>query len=200
MRSNLNEIPDLTRLLLDKGFVRLRIGFLELRKADPDLVSELLIYDPETAKRMATKVREIVKQSGKNTYLDLELFDEGQSQARLEQCTAYHDRIYVRHDGETFACYGKQRIGNIFDDGIEKCLASEAYENHCRTVTQKGNPVCSRCSFCRIMSLDNVNNHFGRRAIESYTHPVVEDSIQWVKKGQDVKEYWDRIYSVQVEI
>lgn len=195
MRSNLNEIPELTRLLLDRGFIRLRIGFLELRKADPSLVSELLIYDSETAKRIAGEVREIVKKSGKNIYLDLELFEEGQSQVRLEQCTVYHDRIYVRQDGESFACYGKKRIGNIFEDGIEKCLSSEAYEDHCKTVTQKGNPICSRCSFCRIMSLDNINNHFGRRAIETYTQAVVEDSMRWVRKGRNVEEFWDRIHS-----
>lgn len=195
MRSNLVELPSLAEFLLDKGFIRFRIGFLELRKAHSDLVNELLVYEQVRARQTISEIKSLVARSPRSMYLDVGLFSEGAERERRSDCTIYRDRIYVRYDGEVFACYGKRRIGNIYVDGIDACISSAEYQKYVEEVTRPNNPICEACTFCRVMSLNNVTDHFGRAALNHYSSAVVEGSIAWAEKGGKIEDYWAEYYA-----
>lgn len=194
MASNLQELPKLAMYLAEKEFIRIRIGLLELRKPNPDLVSELLIYDQDTAFNMAREVHERMKEQWPSIYLDIDLFEKCTNTARRDKCTVYEDRIYARHDGNAYACYGKMHLGNIYEDGIESCLTSDNYKKFCKSITVPGNQTCQACTFCRVMAFDNIKDHFGAAAIDFYSLPKIKEALDWTKEGGDPAEFWDNFY------
>lgn len=195
MGSNLEEIPELVDFLINKGFIRIRIGFLELRKPNQELIHQSLIYYKAHAFDMIRDVQKRTLQSGKNVFLDIDLFGEGKKRERTNACTVYNDRIYVRYDGDMFACYGKRQLGNIFIDGIDACIASKEYTSFVDMVKQPDNQICQKCSFCRNMSIDDLSSHFGLGAADFYTWQKIEESIKWVMEGGSPREYWSGYYS-----
>jgi len=194
MCSNLSEIPDLISFLLFHDFIKARIGFLELRQENSQLVSELLIYDKARAKQTIAMVYQRMDAHPQPFVLDAELFGETEGMSKRNACTAYRDHIYARHDGEMFACYGKRRLGNLFADGVDTCLTSEEYADHVETVTTPGNNICSACSFCRVMSFDVVDDHFGSEAVSYYSRETIIASLQYVKEGGNAEDYWRDYY------
>ncbi len=195
MGSNLKEIPELVDFLIYKGFIRIRIGFLELRKPNQELIPESIIYHQASALDMIRDVQERTIQSGSNVFLDVSLFEKGKKSVRTNTCTVYNDRIYVRYDGDMFACYGKRKLGNIFIDGFDTCLVSKEYTSFIDRVKEPDNQICKKCSFCRNMSIDDLSSHFGQSAVDFYTMKNIEESIKWVMDGGSPSEYWSEYYS-----
>jgi len=195
MRSNLNEIPPLVDYLVNNQFVRVRIGYLSLRCPDSNLVSELLIYDLPGVRHMVDEVRRRAVAAVQDISLDLSIFQEGVGLDRRDNCTVYRDNLYVRHDGETFFCYGKQHIGNLYRDGIDSCLHSPGYQDYMERVSQPGNDICSNCTYCKVMALDRVEDHFGRSAIEHYSRNVIDESILWAAQRNSPEDFWANYYT-----
>ena len=191
MASNIKQLPDLAMYLAEKGFIRIRIGFLELRQPNSKLISELLIYNKDTALSMIQEVRQRMKKLWPSIYLDLDLFEKTENHTSRAKCTVYKDRIYSQHDGNAYACYGKIHIGNIYQDGIESCLKSTNYTDFCKTITVPNNQTCKSCSFCRVMTFDNIKDHFGSAAINFYSLPKIMESLNWTKRGGDPAEFWN---------
>ncbi|MBD9355057.1 radical SAM protein [Methylomonas albis] len=190
MRCNLTELPILTRYLLEHNFSSFRIGFLELRQPNKQLAGELLIYDMPLAEAMLEQVKNLIVSHPSPMHFDGDIFKSGVGFARRENCTGYKDRLYANYSGDIWTCYGKQRLGNIFDDGLDAVLNSTEYADYVQVVTQPGNTTCAQCSFCKIMSLDKITDHFGRRAIEYYGMPLIEDSLEYAKSGSDIRKFW----------
>lgn len=190
MRCNLDELPDLARYLLDNGFCSFRIGFLELRQPNNDLVGELLIYDIPKAIETVARVRNLVECHPKAMHFDDSFFQVGVGLLRREQCTGYQDRLYVNHAGDLWTCYGKQKLGNIFENGLEGLIVSDTYATYKRHVTEPGNPICQACTFCQIMSLDKVTDHFGKPALEYYSLEKIDESISYANSGGEVRNFW----------
>lgn len=199
MRCNLDELPELATFLLNKSFCSFRIGFLELRKPNNQLAGELLIYDMPRAIDSIKLVKEMIERHPQPMHFDDSIFKFGAGLTRRENCTGYKDRFYVNYSGDMFTCYGKRRLGNIFENGLLELISSKEYDDYVRKVTVSGNSICGGCSFCEIMSLDKVSDHFGRRAIEGYSLNVIEKSISIAKAGGEVKEFW-RSYSINNEL
>lgn len=190
MRCNLPELPVLTNYLLDNRFSSFRIGFLELRQPNKQLAGELLIYDMPRAAEILEQVKGIIDAHPNPMHFDGDIFKLGVGISRRENCTGYKDRLYANYAGDVWTCYGKQRLGNIFDDGLDAVLNSAVYANYVKIVTQPGNAICAECSFCKVMSLDKITDHFGRRAIEYYGMKLIEESLQYAESGDDVRKFW----------
>jgi MoaA/NifB/PqqE/SkfB family radical SAM enzyme len=190
MRSNLEEFPELAVYLLDNGFCSFRIGFLELRQPNNDLVGELLIYDIPKAIETMARVRKIVETHPQPMHFDDSIFQVGVGLLRREHCTGYRDRLYVNHAGDLWTCYGKQKLGNIFENGLEELMVSDAYATYKRQVTELGNSICQACTFCQIMSLDKLTDHFGKRALEYYSPVTIEESMKYANLGGEVRDFW----------
>ncbi|WP_160167683.1 radical SAM protein [Methylomonas sp. MK1] len=190
MRRNLNEIPLLVTHLLDNEFSFIRLGFLELRKPNNSLAGELLIYEMGKALEIINKTRSQVEVHRNSVVFDTDIFNGGMSSIRRGQCSAYRDRVYVTHIGDMWACYGKQRIGNIFESSIDQLINSATYKEYIEKVTTPGNPICSACTFCHIMSMDNIGDHFGRNAINHYGIELIEKSLEFAAAGGEPREFW----------
>ncbi|MET0082069.1 MAG: radical SAM protein [Sedimenticola sp.] len=190
MRSNLSELHDLLRFLNGSGFGRIRIGFLELRKPDNDLLNELLIYEKERARSIIKQLNDEL--SDATVYLDTGLFDDRDAQIK-SKCELYKERIYVRQDGEMFACYGKRRIANMFQDGLESAIYSKDYKQFEAAVKVPGNDICASCTFCRNKSLDEVGDHFSATAIKHYTDDKIKRSVDYAISKGGIGDYWSDV-------
>jgi MoaA/NifB/PqqE/SkfB family radical SAM enzyme len=197
MRSNLDELPELASYLLEQNFCSFRVGFLELRQPNSDLAGELLIYDIPKSIDTLANVKKLIADDPRSMHFDSGLFDVGVGLLRREQCTGYLDRLYVNHAGDMFTCYGKQKLGNIFETGLQELIDSDQYENYKKQVTVPGNTICQACTFCQVMALDKVSDHFGKRSLEYYTQATVEASLSYVAAGGEARDFWRNMQSAQ---
>lgn len=190
MRSNLDELPELANYLLNNLFSSFRIGFLELRQPNYQLAGELLIYDVPYALEIIRQVRTVIIEHTNPMHFDADIFKVGVGQLRRENCTGYKDRLYVNYTGDIWTCYGKQRLGNIFESGLEPVIRSEEYKNYIEIVTAPGNAICEQCRFCKIMALDKKSDHFGKHAVEHYGWSLIDESLAYVESGGDARVFW----------
>lgn len=194
MRSNIKEMPELADYLVSNGFVRIRVGFLSLRKPNADLVSELLLYDRTSTKQMVDEIRRRVDAAKERVSLDLNIFNEKSSKVKREKCMVYQDEFYLHHNGDVFTCYGKKNIGNIKINSLDECMSSKGYREYFDIVSEPENKICGECRFCQVMVLDNIDDHFGPRAIAYYSRNTIEDSLRWVEKGGTPESFWQQFY------
>lgn len=190
MRSNLEELPALTSYLLDNGFISFRIGFLELRQPNNRLAGELLIYDIPRTLEIIRQVKSIVVEHQNPMHFDDDIFKVGVGQSRRENCTGYKDRLYVNYAGDMWTCYGKQLLGNIFQAGIEAILNSDEYRAYIQKVTVPGNLICQQCTFCKIMALDKLSDHFGKRTVAHYGQPLIDEALAYAQAGNEIRDFW----------
>lgn len=190
MRCNLDQMPDLATYLLENGFCSFRIGFLELRQPNNDLAGELLIYEMPKAIEILAKVRRLIDRHPNAMHFDDGIFQAGVGMMKRENCTGYKDRFYVNYAGDMWTCYGKRKLGNIFENGLQGLIDSDAYRDYVQQVTTPANSICAACSFCQIMSLDKITDHFGKKAVEYYSLETIDASLRHAAAGGDVREFW----------
>lgn len=199
MRSNIVEIPELVDYLVANGFVRVRVGFLSLRKPNADLVPELLLYDCASAKKMVEEIKRRVQAVEQRVSLDLNIFDENSGKVKREKCMVYEERPYLHHNGDVFTCYGKKKIGNIKNSNLDECLSSKEYREYSNVVSEPENEICGECRFCQVMALDHIDDHFGPRAVEYYSRDIIEKSLRWVEEGGSPEVFWQKFYATKPE-
>lgn len=190
MRCNLDELPQLATYLLDHQFRSFRVGFLELRKPNDQLVGELLIYEKLKALQVVSDIKSIIATHQNSMSFNDGLFDANSGQRRRDTCTGYKDRFYVDWSGAMTTCYGKKYLGNIFEQGLDVLIQSEDYDAYVREVTTPDNSTCALCRFCEVMSFDRIFDHFGRRAVEYYSMDAITQSIEYANQGGEVREFW----------
>lgn len=190
MRCNLDELPQLAAYLLDHQFRSFRVGFLELRKPNDQLVGELLIYEKLRAYQVVKEIKAIIEAHQNSMSFNDGLFDTDNSQSRRDTCTGYKDRFYVDWSGAMTTCYGKKYLGNIFEQGLSALILSEEYKGYVREVTAPNNSTCALCRFCEVMSFDRISDHFGRRAVDHYSMDAIIQSIEYANQGGEVREFW----------
>ncbi len=194
-RSNLEELPELVNYLVQNDFKKIRIGFMELRKPNRELVPELLIYHHDITNEMVKKVKNIVFQDEDTIFLDMAIFDKGKSTTKRKNCLTYKELLYVKYNGDASLCFGRMPIGNIYTNGLNSCLSSLQFKKHIETASKNNNAICVHCNFCQIMSFDNITDHFGKKAVEYYKMPIIQDSLRWVKDGGSPDIFWENFYS-----
>ncbi len=190
MRSNLAELPDLTSYLSKQGIDLFRIGFLQVRSADSILGPESLLYARQATRAMLEAVRRVAEST--EMKLDLSLFEKEGRQTR-EQCDIYRTNLSTFHDGQTSTCWGGYPIGNIFKDPVITWFREQ---RHVEDLTQsiKRNPMfCGSCTYCNIMDLDTIEDHFGPRAIRAYSKEILEASIDHVQRGGSPEQYFEQL-------
>ncbi len=195
MRKNLNQIEPLVDLLVDKHFLKIRIGFLELRKENKYLINELLLYDKEKIKKIIKSIKNKLKSFNDKVKLDTDTFDFEETDNKRAECRAYYERLYLRQDGNLYACYGKKLLGNVFEIGLDKCLESDDYKEFTKLIETKDNQICSSCRFCRVMTFDDIKSHFSLELINNYGVDVINESIEYAKNNKDISKYWNTYFN-----
>jgi len=193
MKSNIAQLEGLIDVLIDKNFKKVRIGFLELREINKSLISELLIYEKKRTLAVIEKIQDKIQSKNNSLDLDIEVFNLMGTHIK-DNCSAYFERLYLRQDGNLYACYGKKLLGNAYNSGLLECLSSRDYKNFIGVVETPENNICSACRFCRVMGFDEINSHFGHAVVNNIGMDIIQQSIEYVENGGDVKQYWNRYF------
>lgn len=191
MRSNVDQLDTLVEILVNKNFSKIRIGFLELRKLNQDLIGELLIYEKQKILSKIQNIKQFLQKKRIALKLDTEIFELTEKDELRDKCLAYFERIYLRQDGNLYACYGKKYLGNVYKSSLFECINSRDYTEFVKTIEIKNNEVCSNCSFCRVMTFDNIQSHFSSEVLKLIGSSSVLKSIEYAKSGKEVRNYWN---------
>ncbi|MBF0588804.1 MAG: radical SAM protein [Magnetococcales bacterium] len=181
MRSNLHEMAPLARFLAEKRMAQFRIGFLQVRSADSILAPQSLIYAKEEALQMLVDVEAAA--DGDDMELDLSLFRPDNRTLTRATCDAFRKIVNISFDGVSGTCWHNFNFGNIYQQPIVEPFRMG---EHLPFVTQhiRDNPqMCEKCTYCDVMDLDTISDHFGQRAVFSYSDAFLEKSVHFVQKG-----------------
>lgn len=191
MSSNLDQLKALVDLLYSKNIRKVRIGFLELREENKDLVHQLTIYEKDKIKQVLQEIKDELRFKSKEFILNTSVFDS----IERKDCQAYFERLYLRQDGNLYACYGKKFLGNVYTDGMRNCLESNEYFDFVDTVSKKNNEVCASCRFCEVLLFDDIRSHFSQKAISFYTEEKILESLSIEQSKQNITSFWSKFYN-----